>query len=57
MVFLELNEKEIYYKDTLNFYLPQKEMGILVMPFADENTILEKLNKVNDVKKIEIITI
>ncbi|WP_024789507.1 ATP-binding protein [Lebetimonas sp. JH292] len=57
MVFLKLNEKEIYYKDTLNFYLPQKEMGILVMPFADENTILEKLNKVNDVKKIEIITI
>jgi hypothetical protein len=57
MIFLELNEKEIYYKDTLNFYLPKKEMGILVMPFASEDAIMEKLNKVNDVKKVEVITI
>ncbi|GAX86713.1 conserved hypothetical protein [Lebetimonas natsushimae] len=57
MIFLELNEKKIYYKDTLNFYLPQKEMGILVMPFANEDAIIEKLDKVTDVKKIEVITI
>lgn len=57
MIFLELNEKEIYYKDTLNFYLPEKEMGILVMPFADEEAIKEKLKKVSDVKKVEVITI
>jgi DNA integrity scanning protein DisA with diadenylate cyclase activity len=57
MIFLELNEKEIYYKDTLNFYLPNKEMGILVMPFANEDAIIEKLKKVNDVKKVEVITI
>lgn len=57
MIFLELSTKEVFYKDTLSFYLPQKELGILVMPFADEETVLEKLKKVNDVKKIEIITI
>ena len=57
MIFLELKDKEIFYKDTLNFYIPQKELGILVMPFGDENTILEKLQKVKDVKKVEVITI
>ena len=57
MIFLELNEKEIYYKDTLNFYLPKKELGILVMPFANEDAAEEKLKKVSDVKRVEIITI
>jgi hypothetical protein len=57
MIFLELKEKKIYYKDKLNFYLPEKEEGILVMPFANEDVIIEKLNKINDVKKITIITI
>jgi acetolactate synthase regulatory subunit len=27
------------------------------MPFANEDTIIEKLKKVNDVKKVEVITI
>jgi len=57
IIFLELNEKEIYYKDTLSFYLPQKELGILVLPFANEEIASEKLKKVTDVKKVEIITI
>lgn len=57
IIFLELNEKEIYYKDTLTFYLPQKEKGILVLPFADEEVAKEKLKRVTDVKKVEIITI
>ncbi|AZV45780.1 hypothetical protein C3L23_00335 [Nautilia sp. PV-1] len=57
IVFLELNEEEIYYKDTLSFYLPQKELGIMVMPFANEEVLEEKLKKVKDVKKIQVITI
>jgi predicted AAA+ superfamily ATPase len=57
MIFLELKEKEIYYKETLTFYLPQKEKGILVLPFADEEVAKEKLKRVTNVKKVEIITI
>ena len=57
MIFLELNEKEIFYKDTLSFYLPEKELGILVMPFASEESVNEKLKKATDVKKVEVITI
>ena len=57
IIFLELKEKEIFYKDTLSFYLPNKELGILVLPFANEEVALEKLKKVTDVKKVEIITI
>jgi hypothetical protein len=57
IVFLELNEDEIYYKDTLSFYLPRKELGIMVMPFANEEVLEEKLKKVKDVKKVQVITI
>jgi predicted AAA+ superfamily ATPase len=59
MILLELNEEKIYYKDNLTFYLPKKETGILVMPFADENGIIEKLNKITPInlKKITVITI
>ena len=57
IIFLELNEKEVYYKDTLSFYLPEKEKGILVLPFADEEIAKEKLKKINNVKKVEIVTI
>jgi len=57
IIFLELNEKEIFYKDTLSFYIPEKELGILVLPFANEESAKEKLKRVNDVKKVEIITI
>jgi len=57
IIFLELNEDEIYYKDTLSFYLPNKELGIMVMPFANEELLEEKLKKVKDVKKVQVITI
>ena len=57
IVFLELNEKEIYYKDALSFYLPKKETGIMVMPFANEEMLKEKLKKVKGVKKVQVITI
>ena len=57
IIFLELKDKEIFYKDTLSFYIPQKEIGILVLPFANEESAKEKLKRVNNVKKVEIITI
>jgi hypothetical protein len=57
IIFLELKEKEIYYKDTLSFYLPEKNLGIMVMPFANEELLEEKLKKVKDVKKVQVITI
>ncbi|WP_456479070.1 AAA family ATPase [Nautilia sp.] len=57
IIFLELNEDEIYYKDTLSFYLPQKELGIMVMPFANEEILKEKLKKVKNVNKVQVITI
>jgi len=58
IVFLEIStEKEIYYKDSLSFYLPQKDLGIMVMPFANEEVLEEKLKKVKDVKKVQVITI
>jgi len=41
----------------LTFYLPEEERGILVLPFANEEIAKEKLKRVNDVKKVEIITI
>jgi len=57
MVFLELNEKEIFYKEGLTFYIPQKELGILVLPFANEEVVEEKLKKIENIKKVEVITI
>ena len=57
MVFLELNEKEIFYKEGLTFYIPSKELGILVLPFISEEVVYEKLDKIKDIKKLEIITI
>jgi len=57
IIFLELKDKEIFYKDTLSFYIPKKELGILVLPFANEESAKEKLKRVSDVKKVEIITI
>jgi len=58
IIFLELNKKEVFYKDTLSFYLPEEKRGILVLPFANEEVALEKLKKVHsDVNRVEIITI
>jgi len=57
IIFLELNKKDVFYKETLTFYLPEEERGILVLPFADEEVAKEKLKKVTNVKKVDIITI
>ena len=57
IVFLELKHKEVYYKDNLTFYIPEEEKGILVLPFADEDIAKEKIKKISDIKKLDIITI
>jgi len=57
IVFLELSDKNVYYKDSLSFYIPEKELGIMVLPFANEEVLEEKLKKVKDVKKVQVITI
>lgn len=57
IIFLELNESEIFYKENLNFFIPNKELGIIVMPFANEESLKEKLKKIKDVKKVIVITI
>jgi mRNA degradation ribonuclease J1/J2 len=56
-VFFELNEKEVFYKDSLSFYIPQKRLGIMVMPFGTEDMVQEKLKKVTDVDKVQVITV
>ena len=56
IIFLEL-KGTVYYQNSLNFYLPQKNLGILVMPFANEEILKEKLKKVKNVNKVEVITI
>ncbi|WP_457560691.1 AAA family ATPase [Caminibacter sp.] len=57
IVFLELRQKNVFYKDNLTFYIPEEEKGILVLPFADEDVAKEKIKKINDIKKLEIITV
>ncbi len=57
IIFLEMNKKNVFYKDTLTFYLPDEDRGILVLPFANEEVVEEKLKKVTDVKKVDVITI
>jgi predicted AAA+ superfamily ATPase len=57
IVFLELKQKDIFYKDNLTFYIPEEEKGILVLPFADEEVAKEKIKKISDIKKLDIITI
>ncbi len=57
IIFLEMNKKNVFYKDTLTFYLPDEDRGILVLPFANEEVVEEKLKKVTNVKKVDVITI
>jgi predicted AAA+ superfamily ATPase len=56
IILLELKEN-VFYKDNLSFYLPEKNLGIMVLPFASEEVLEEKLQKVSGVDKIEVITI
>jgi hypothetical protein len=56
IIFLELKD-EVFYKDNLSFYIPSKNLGIMVLPFANEDVVNEKLQKIKGVDRIEVITI
>lgn len=64
MVYLELlkSEKEIYYDDSIDFYLPYTNEIILCMPFVDERTLFKKVEAIEafiftyNVKTITAIT-
>ena len=65
MVFAELykKNKKLYYSDYLDFYIPQKNEGIICSPFTPIENLKSKLNKQIEhfvslgVKNIKIITI
>jgi hypothetical protein len=59
MVFLELKD-EVYYLENINFYLPEENKIILVYPFISEDTLFDKLKKLQknlDFDTIEVVTI
>ncbi len=57
IVFLEIKDKKPYYKDKLSFYLPNNNFGIMVIPFATQEIVKEKLQEINNLDKLLVITI
>jgi predicted AAA+ superfamily ATPase len=65
MVFLELMKKEnnIYYSDYIDLYMPDKNYGVLCIPFLPQEMIKQKLQKIVlhvkelNIKKIDIVTV
>ncbi|MFK5882388.1 MAG: ATP-binding protein [Sulfurospirillum sp.] len=65
MIFLELfkREKDMYYTDRIDFFIPTKKLGIICSPFTPLNTLKEKMDRLTPhfkslhIEKIEIITI
>lgn len=65
MVFLELykRQKDIFYTEHINFFIPKKNEGIICLPFTPTDSLKEKMIKTVShfksihVKKIWIITI
>jgi len=65
MVFLELykREKELYYTDELDFFIPQKRVGIICSLFTPLENLEQKMKKISvrlksmDIERIDIITI
>ncbi len=64
MIYLELlkSDRECYYDDGIDFYIPMEDEVILGMPFADERTLFKKLESIEafiftyQVKKITAVT-
>ncbi len=64
MVFLELvkHNKEPFFADEIDFYLPSQDEIVLCKPFADERRLFQKLESIEafifsyNVKKITIVT-
>jgi len=65
MVFLELyrREKVLYYTDSLDFFIPEKRVGIICSLFTPLENLKQKMKKISahlksiHVEKIDIITI
>ena len=65
MVFLELIKKgyKIYYSDNIDLYMPEKNYGVLCIPFLPQEMIKLKLQKILlhvkelKIKKIDIVTV
>ena len=64
MIYLELlkSDRECFYDDSIDFYLPQKSEVILATPFADERALFKKIEAIEafiiryQVKKITAVT-
>jgi len=64
MIYLELlkSDKECFYDDGIDFYLPKNDEVILGMPFADERSLFKKMEAVEafiftyQVKKVTAVT-
>ncbi len=64
MIYLELlkSNKECYYHDGIDFYLPKSSEVILGMPFADERSLFKKIEQIEafiftyQVQKITAVT-
>jgi len=65
MVFLELMKKEykIYYSDFIDLYIPEKNYGVLCIPFLPQEMMKLRLQKILlhvkelNIKKIDIVTV
>lgn len=64
IVFLELlkRDKEIYYTDVVDFYLPQEDKAIMPIPFLPKNMIVSKIERLHThfeslgIKNVQIVT-
>ena len=64
LIFLELqkHDKECYYLENVDFYLPQNNEIILSKPFADERSVFKKVESLEahlfayNIKKIKAVT-
>jgi len=64
MIYLELlkSKRECFYDDGIDFYIPEDDEVILVMPFADDRTLFKKMEAIEafiftyQVKKVTAVT-
>lgn len=64
LVFLELKKvnKEVYYDEAIDFYIPNEDRVIITLPFATEKSLFTLMEKIegwlitHDVHKMEVVT-
>ncbi len=61
IIFLELlkRDKELFYTDDINFYIPKEKKAILVYPFLLLEAIIKKIDRLtlHDIEIVQIITL